>query len=246
MPRLTPCLSLLAAVLFAASRSFASELLIDNFTSNGGVSEPLIALMPGATGPTNKLFTGLGTNAIGDRTTSLEVPAGVPSGGDAYVEPNVLGAALFFYNSGLALGVSSSHSISWAAGNFDLLTAVGVSSPDEIFFRLDFGENNFPLTAEQVFNVHVSSAGGNAFYSGTVASNALAGSSNFSTLLSHQSGAFNTNNLSIVLKADLAFAGGNNQLEFTGVSVVPEPSTVALLGAAFTLVAVIRLRRSLR
>jgi len=206
-----------AAFLFlCVVQASASGLLIDNFTSNGGVIDPAIGLVsPGATGPTNKLFTGLGTNAIGDRTTTLEVTGGVPSGGDAYVEPTGLGAALF-YNSGLAPGVFSSHSISWAAGNFDLLTAVGVSSPGEMFFKLDFGENNFPRTATQLFEVTVFSDGGNALYSATVASNALAGSTNFSTLLS-------------CLKADLAFAGGNNQVEFTGVSVVPEPSTYAFL-----------------
>ncbi|MFM8657560.1 MAG: hypothetical protein ACKOD5_10590, partial [Chthoniobacterales bacterium] len=51
----------------------------------------------------------------------------------------------------------------------------------------------------------------------------------FTTLLSYQSGVFNATNVSIRLKADLAFAGGNNQVEFAGVSVVPEPSTSMLL-----------------
>lgn len=232
MPHLASRLSIAALLLCVAPVS-ASGLLIDDFTSNGGVIDPAIGLVsPGATGPTNKLFTGLGTNAIGNRTTSLEVASpGVPSGGDAYVEPTGLGAALF-YNSGLAPGVFSSHSISWAAGNFDLLTAVGVSSPGEMFFKLDFGENNFPRTATQLFEVAVLSSGGTALYSTTVASNALAGSTNFSTLLTYQSGAFDSTNVSIRLKADLAFAGGNNQVEFTGVSVVPEPSTFALLLAA--------------
>lgn len=246
MPYLASRLSFAALLLCVAPVS-ASGLLIDDFTSNGGVSDPAIGLVsPGATGPTNKLFTGLGTNAIGDRTTFLEVVSpGVPSGGDAYVEPTGLGAALF-YNSGLAPGVFSSHSISWAAGNFDLLTAVGVSSPGEMFFKLDFGENNFPRTATQLFEVTVFSAGGSALYSATVASNALI-SSNFTTLLTYQSGVFNATNVSIRLKADLAFAGGNNQVEFTGVSVVPEPSTYAFLvvSAACALLYG-RLRRQLR
>jgi hypothetical protein len=97
-----------------------------------------------------------------------------------------------------------------------------------MFFKLDFGENNFPRTATQLFEVSVFSLGGTALYSATVTSNALV-SANFTTLLSYQSGSFDSNNLSIRLKADLAFAGGNNQVEFAGVSVVPEPSTFAFL-----------------
>ncbi|MBU6328260.1 MAG: hypothetical protein KGQ89_11555, partial [Verrucomicrobia bacterium] len=225
MSQLTRCILLVGVLLSMAHRAAAGTLLIDNFLTNGVVTQPSLGLeSAGAMGPTNKFFTALGTNAIGNRTTILEaVSPGVPVGGYAYVEPTGAGTALF-YNSGLAGGQYSTHSILWSAGNFDLLTAVGVSSPDQMFFRLDFGENNFPLTATQPFEVSVSSAGGSALYSAIVNSNDLAASTNFSVFLNHQSGTFNEIDVSILLKANLAFAGGNNQVVFSGVSVVPEPS----------------------
>jgi hypothetical protein len=124
------------------------------------------------------------------------------------------------------------------------LTAVGVLSPGEMFFKLDFGENNFPLSATQIFEISVTSAGGSALYSATVASNALAGSTDFSTLLSYQSGTFDAIDVSILLRTDLPFAGPNNQFELTGVSVVPEPTTFALLASAVLLwTLVVRRRR---
>lgn len=232
----------LSLLLFGA-RAYA--VLIDDFSSNGtNGSTKSISISPSSPGPTNFVYTGLGATAIGNRTTTLFATSGVPPAGEAFIETKEGSGTAAVYNYGSS-SFASTHQISWALTNFDLLSAVGVATPGEISFKLSFEVgNSFMYTPTQTFGVRVAGTGGEGFYSAVVSSNDI-GSLEFTLLsFSSQSGSFDATSVTnIQFTTDLPFAGSVTQFEFTEVSAVPEPSTAALLGLAAAAVSFVVLRR---
>ena len=231
-------------VLFVSPAS-GTEVLIDDFLTNGSVSIPSIDISSGSPGPTNRAYTGLGTNAIGDRTTILSAPDGVSAGNYAYVESTGGGTALF-YNIGSTASNYSRHQISWALGGFNLLSAVGAGQAQDVFFQVGFGSDNFMTTASQVFNIYVTSPGGEGVYSVLINSNQVDPQVGFtnSFTFTGQSGDLDATDVSTIrLEADLPFTGEFTQFKLTGVSVVPEPSTFALFGVSALAAALFSWRR---
>jgi hypothetical protein len=228
--------TVIAAFLAFAFTAFSAEVLIDNFTSNGPDGELVtIFISDSAPGPTNFSYTELGATAIGNRTTLLSALDGVPEESEAYITTDTsLGGAALIYNIGSEVAQGSSHRISWTVSNFDLLSAVGVTLPGELFFKLSFlGVNTQMQTESQVFNMLVSSASGSGLYTTVVSSNEITTLDFKLMSLSSEAGTFNAAEVTgISFDVDLPFAGPTTSFEITEISVVPEPSTMALLGAA--------------
>jgi hypothetical protein len=228
--------TVIAAFLAFAYTAFSAEVLIDNFTSNGPDGGFVSIFISGSSpGPTNFAYTALGATAIGNRTTLLSALDGVPEGNDAYIETDTSkeGAALL-YNAGSEVAQGSSHQISWTVSNFDLLSAVGVTLPDELFFKLSFAADSTQMQTEsQVFNMLVSSASGSGLYTTVVSSNEITTLDFKLMSLSSETGSFDAAAVTgISFDLDLPFAGATTFFEITEISAVPEPSTMALLGVA--------------
>lgn len=223
---------MIAVLPVFVSTAFAAEVLIDNFTSNGPESE-LVSIFISDTlpGPTNFAYTGLGATAIGDRATLLSALDGIPGGNEAYIDTDTsVGGVALIYNFGSGVAAGSSHQISWTVSNFDLLSAVGVTLPDELFFKLSFIGVTQMRTESQVFNMSVFSASGSGLYTTVVNSNEIVDLDIKLMSLASTAGTFDAAAVTgISFDVDLPFAGGSTTFEITEISVVPEPSTIALL-----------------
>jgi hypothetical protein len=88
-------------------------------------------------------------------------------------------------------------------------------------------------TESQVFNMSVFSASGSGLYTTVVSSNEISNLDIKLMSLSSTAGTFDAAAVTgISFDVDLPFAGGSTTFEITEISVVPEPSTMALLSVA--------------